>query len=298
MTTTLSTSARPATAADLIVRREDIEFADVAPGLVRIAIRVINEGDRRSAPTAARVEAAPLGVFVPWRHLTTIPVPPLEPGESTVLEAEARRPKVAPLGPPDRLPPRRLLTALASGDDRSDRRGMASSLLRGFRLTPDGPSDEATPTLPADLFELMGHSNPHWAGNLNVFIGSEAVERHMARALRIEPGRVNVAMFMVGSRPDVYSFRMEGAGSDWEAAIYLTDYARSLSDRRPEDRVALGPWVEVDGPTMLMLAIAPPVGAEAGGVDIHVRQRSTGREAVVEFSLDPRAAGPGCYVVP
>jgi hypothetical protein len=48
---------------------------------------------------------------------------------------------------------------------------------------------------------------------------------------------------------------------------------------------------------MLMLALQPPATAEAGQVEVHVRQRSTGRTAVVEFSLDARAAGPGCYVV-
>jgi hypothetical protein len=31
--------------------------------------------------------------------------------------------------------------------------------------------------------------------------------------------------------------------------------------------------------------------------EVHVEQRSTGKEAIVEFSLDARAAGPGCFVV-
>ena len=30
---------------------------------------------------------------------------------------------------------------------------------------------------------------------------------------------------------------------------------------------------------------------------VWVAQRSTGQEAVVEFSLDPAAAGPGCYTL-
>ncbi len=297
MTTTLSTSARPATAADLTVRREDIEFADVAPGLVRVAIRVTNEGNRRSDATIARIEAAPLGAFVPTRPLTSLPVPSLAPGESTVLETEVARPKTAPLGPPDRLPPRRILTALDSrDDDRPAAGGLASALLRSLRPSPGRPDKEPSTTLPPDLFELMGRRNPYWAGNLNIFIGRSAVERHMARALRIYPGRTNLAAFMVGTRPDAYSFDLGGA--DWETALYRMDLARSFADRGGGDRVEPRSWIEVGGPTTLMLAVLPPIDAESGAVEVRVRQRSTGQEAIVEFDLDPDAAGPGCYVVP
>ena len=40
----------------------------------------------------------------------------------------------------------------------------------------------------------------------------------------------------------------------------------------------------------------PPVVVRAD-VEVHVTQRSTRKTAVVEFSFDPRAVGPGCYVV-
>ena len=46
---------------------------------------------------------------------------------------------------------------------------------------------------------------------------------------------------------------------------------------------------------MILLAVQPPAGATSGAVNVHVRQRSTDREAVVEFTMDARAAGPGCY---
>jgi len=48
---------------------------------------------------------------------------------------------------------------------------------------------------------------------------------------------------------------------------------------------------------VIMLALCPPRDCGAGSVAVHVQQRSTGRWAVVEFSLDPKAAGPGCFVV-
>jgi len=47
----------------------------------------------------------------------------------------------------------------------------------------------------------------------------------------------------------------------------------------------------------LVLALVPPAACRRGSVAVHVEQRSTGRVAVVEFSLDAAAAGPGCYVV-
>jgi hypothetical protein len=48
---------------------------------------------------------------------------------------------------------------------------------------------------------------------------------------------------------------------------------------------------------LMMLMICPPSGCSRGTVEVEVEQRSTGQSAIVEFSLDPKAAGPGCYVV-
>jgi hypothetical protein len=48
---------------------------------------------------------------------------------------------------------------------------------------------------------------------------------------------------------------------------------------------------------LILLALKPPEHAEAGAVNVHVQQQSTGKEAIVEFTLDPEADGPGCYVV-
>jgi hypothetical protein len=45
------------------------------------------------------------------------------------------------------------------------------------------------------------------------------------------------------------------------------------------------------------LLLRPPKDAERGDVSIHVTRQSDGKEAVVEFSLDSRAAGAGCYKI-
>lgn len=45
------------------------------------------------------------------------------------------------------------------------------------------------------------------------------------------------------------------------------------------------------------LLLRPPKDAERGEASIHVTRRSDDKGAVVEFSLDCRAAGAGCYTV-
>ena len=278
MTMLLHERSGPRTGAEgrLEVGREDIDFFDAAPGCVRIEITVWNRGDVLSAPTVARVSAAPLGAFVPWRHLLWLPVPAIEPGGSAVLRAEAERSTPRPLGPPDRVPPRRLLTALDAGDEEPARRAR----------------------LPHDLFDLPRRGNPHFAGNLNVFVGGRDVERHLARALRIYPGRPNLAMFVVGSGPDAYAFHLTGDAVDWEAQLFDGTSLQSLAvDPRGAASIAPRTWIDVEGRRMMMLLLQPPAGCHRGQVDVHVAQRSSGKQAVVEFDLDPQAAGPGCFVV-
>jgi hypothetical protein len=267
----------------LLVERTDIHFADFGPGRVSIEITLRNEGDEPSAPTPAVLMAAPLGAFVPWRPLAIVRAPALVPGQSVVLRTEARRPAVAPLGPPDRIPPQRLLTALGAEDDR-----------------PRAATPPAAPmgVLPPDLMDLMGRPGFHWAGNLNVFVGGRAVERHLAQALRVYPGRLNLAMFVVGSGRDSYRFHVVGEGQDWKAQLYdMTDGKTLTLDVRRQQPVAEGQWIDTPTRRMMMLALQPPADCGAGAVAVHVTQRSSGKEAVVEFSLDPAAAGPGCFVV-
>ena len=46
-----------------------------------------------------------------------------------------------------------------------------------------------------------------------------------------------------------------------------------------------------------MMALRPPAGCREAAVEVHVCQQSTQQTAVVEFTFDARAAGPGCYVI-
>ena len=155
-------------------------------------------------------------------------------------------------------------------------------------------------TLAPGLWELIKRGQPHWAGNINVFVGSRPVERHLARALRVYPGRTNLAMFVVGSpgRRDAYAFELLGLAPEWKAGLYDMRNSQSLVINTAEDiPIEETKWVESDGGLVVMLATQPPAGCHTGNLEAHVTQRSTGKAAIVEFNLDPKAQGAGCYFV-
>ena len=270
--------------AKLHVERQDVQFHNWSPDRVAIEIKVENRVACFSPPTQALIQSAPLGAFLPWQPLLSIPVPGLQPGETATLRAEAIRPHVAPL-PPKRRTPAQLLTALGDDDSRQ-RRGLFGWRQRQTRRV-----------LAPDVFQALGNTNVHWAGNLNIFIGATAVERHLAQALRVYPGRTNLAVFVVGCCRDAYAFDLRGEAANWNASLLrLTGLRPRMLDRDNwstlKDR-----WLEVEGTEFVTLALCPPKGCSKGSAEVHVYQRSTGREAIVEFTLDPEAAGPGCFVV-
>ena len=145
----------------------------------------------------------------------------------------------------------------------------------------------------------MSEANPHWAGNINVLMGDTDVERHMAQALRIYPARTNLAMFFVGDhRSDQYMFELKGLGAEWDAALYGARNLDSLLTR-PEDNPAVqqSQWIKLDKTQIMLLAFRPPDDCPTADLEVHVRRRLTGQRAIVEFSFDPSACGPGCYAV-
>lgn len=292
-------SSAAATTADLTLERHDISFHCPKPGQVVIEATLANRGELSSVSTIVRFQSAPLGAFVDGRPLAEVFVPAVAPGERRRIAFSVERPRLMTLGDPANIPPGRLLTALGMGEPEpsGDRQLLEPSASDSSQAT----IGLQTGTLTPDIFELLGRDNPHWAGNLNVFIAQRAVERHLARALRIHPGRTNLAFFIVGSGRDAYCFELRGAGAGWESALYdSTAMPRGttlLASANPAAAVEEGKWIEVERQSFMLLAIRPPRACEAGKVDVHVTQRSTGRTAVVEFDLDPSAAGPGCFVV-
>jgi hypothetical protein len=291
-------------AAALRVERTDISFEDLVGDRVRIEVVVRNSGGQRSMPTPLRLESAPLGAFVPWQPLAQLVVPALEPGESRELSAKVTRSRPTPLGNFNRVPPRALLTAVNSPDQPSPQSNVGimawlNLLRKGQVASPSGRDLSGGSLLAPDLWDLLDRGQPHWAGNINVFIGTRAVERHLARALRVYPGRTNLAMFVVGGpgRHEGYAFELVGLDSDWKAALHDVRNNRSLIITPQDVPIQESEWVESDGGLLVMLGTCPPAGCRTGNLQVHVTRRSTRKTAIVEFDLDPGAQGAGCYFI-
>jgi len=286
---------------ELHVERTEISFRDLVGGRVRIQVAVHNAGVHRSPPTTMRLESAPLGAFVPWQPLTQLVVPALEPGESRDLSVDVARPRPVPLGDFDRVPPKRLLTAVNSPDQPAPSplgiSAMLDLLRRGQAARPSGGDVSETPSLAPDLWDLLGRRQAHWAGNINVFVGSHPVERHFARALRVYPGLTNLAVFEVGSpgRPDAFSFELVGLSPDWKATLYNVTGNRNLLVDPSDVPIEDSRWVESIAGLLMMLAVQPPADCSTGNVEVHVTRRVPQKTAIVEFNLDPSAQGAGCY---
>jgi len=285
---------------ELVVDRKGILFNDLSEEQVEIQITVQNRGEEFSQPATMRVESAPLGAFVPWRPLAQLLVPSLEPGESRDFRIEATRGRPVPLGDFNRVPPKKLLTAVNSPEQIPQRSGAGLGILNLFRKLRKNQASSSDlrgrAVLAPDISDLLGRGQQHWAGNINVFVNKHSVERHLARALRVYPGRTNLAMFIVGSpsQPDAFTFELIGLASNWEAALYDLTNGRNLLER-PDEPIEETQWVSSEKGLMVMLAAHPPVDCEAGSVEVHVTRQSDLKTAIVEFDLDPAAQGTGCY---
>lgn len=264
--------------------REDIRFTTPEPGLLAMELTFHNLGDEPTAPAMGMLRSAPLGAFVPWQMLDVVMVPSIEPGRSAVVRKEYAVPPPPVLGGMDWVPPDRLLVALGLGEPGRERRSR-----RERRAT-------ARPGMPApDTMGLLGLGGLHWAGNLNLFFPRRDVERHGAFELRVYPGRLNMADFIIGSgTADRYRFEFSGDGTAWNPRLFDTIPTFSLAAATKRGALKEGTWHRPQTGVFL-LAVEPPAEAERGAVNVHIRQESSGREAVVEFTMDARAAGPGCY---
>ena len=96
----------------LRVRREDIEWRNVSPEVVRITVTVHNAGAAPTEETEILLQAAPFGAFLPWKPLARLQAPPLRPGGSARLVTEAFLDPVRVVGNFLDPPRERLLTAL------------------------------------------------------------------------------------------------------------------------------------------------------------------------------------------
>src|SRR5262249_4832131 len=101
-------------------------------------------------------------------------------------------------------------------------------------------------------------------------------------------------------RPEEYQFRLAGDAVAWNAQLFEAGLGRPIAGAVRSTELKEGVWHtpgsgHTPGFGMILLAVQPPDGATAGAVNVHLRQRSTDRGAVVEFTMDARASGRGCY---
>jgi len=298
-----SPTVTPQLCADLRVDRTDIAFHDLPGDRVQVQVTVRNAGNLSSRPEVMRIESAPFGAFVPWQPLAQLVVPALRPGESRALSVEVPRPRPVALGNFNRVPPRKLLTALSSPDQPQRRNNGIWALLemlRTGRPMPLQKTHPATdPSLAPDLWDLLGQGQPHWAGNINVFVGGRPVERHLAKALRVYPGRTNLAMFVVGNprHHDSFAFELKGLDAAWNAALYDVTNGKSLEIGPAAVYIDERQWVESNNGLVVMLATQPPGDCSVGKLEVQVTRRADQQTAIVEFDLNPAAQGSGCYTI-
>ena len=245
------------------LKRTDVHFRYDRNGVIDIAFTLVNHGSQPSPARRGVIEEAPFGAFVSWTPLTTFDVPSLNPGQST--RVHLRVPRTAPAGrePPDPPPTTRVRRLLYAIYDH---------MRRSHAEEPGAPA---------------------FAGNLNVHIGPESVERHLSGPLRVYAGRLNYAMFVVGEGTDTDSYRFElrGEAEYWDAFLCDEILLQGCGTELEQGRWYPGTTRHV------FLGVHPPAECRHGVLKVLVEQRSTGRVAVVEFDLDPRSMEAGCYTV-
>src|SRR5207237_10032367 len=129
----------------------------------------------------------------------------LDPADTACVPARSRYSPPPALGSLDKLPPDRLLTALGLAEPDRD------------------PKPPPTPAaLAPDVLALLRQGGPYWAGNLNLFFPGKDVERHVAQALRVYPGCVNLALFIIGETNDAYRYELTGDAGTWKARLFDT----------------------------------------------------------------------------
>ena len=239
--------------------RTDLVFG-IEAAEIDIALRMRNPAPRRSKRRFGVVEFAEFGAFLPWTPLTTFEVPPLEPGAVTIVRLRVPRPKHGGAGKPPDVELRR-----------GRKRVLAPAEL---------PEDAA-------LFDPQGMGLPAWAdekrpfnfaGNLNVHVDGESVERHCSGPMQMYAGACNAAYFAVGDGSDAYRFAISRMPAGWD--VKLQAGRRRLKDIEP------GIWY--DGATVqcAYMTVIDALWRSVGErFMLNVEQQSTGRVAVVEFEF-------------
>ena len=315
---------------DLCVERKGINFYNVAPDRLRIEVTVNNRGYTASGPEAMQLQFAAFGAFVPWTPLQVLQVPPIGAGESRLVGTEAM------------IRPDGTLVAI-DGDQQEEGRNLPAAVQRNLLLQSLLRDDKFKSMTASERIALMGGADwnlqnarsevanqrkdmqvpqldlhqgrsVHWVGNVKILIGTTDVERHVAQAYRVYPGKANRSVFYLGYKAgESYRFHMAGTGAEWPTKLIRLDgvsfgiFLQQIGLHRPtqaaqssqlfEKKIEPDNWFDVDGFGKIGIEICPPEDATQGSLDIEVCRKSDNRTAVVEFDFSETAPGSGCHVV-
>jgi hypothetical protein len=283
----------------LQVERSDIEFYNVAPDRVRIEVTVRNPSDQVSEPAFMNLQFADFGAFLPWHPLQRLRVPAIVPWGRTTVSTEVGQDRLEAIAEGPRRPAGRSMIATSAEEPQPPHAKAEARRSLLERLAANRQAWQIAMRLRKGARRSLVGRSTHWIGNINVFVGKAPVERHLARALRIHPGMTNMAIFSVGTRTDDYWFECSGRPLEGHSVLHLP--CSGLPPFRPMDlarhSIQPGTWVTLPAYSHVCLTMKLPADCVGGELAVHVRRRSDLKEAVVEFSMDRAAAGPGCYVV-
>jgi len=151
---------------------------------------------------------------------------------------------------------------------------------------------------------------PYWAGNINVFIGIHPVEGHLARALRVCPGRLNMTIpgtghpaprldGLCGPKPTTVAkhFRRRvwtsGSGYAVRRSVPQTRRPRSVLGGQSENQVGLGYAVARRECPVASVAVR-----RAHGAARNVPQRSLSARRRFPGDVTAQVIRAGCVGVP
>ena len=234
------------------------------------------------------VRVAPFGAFVASKPLEVLAVPSIPPGSSTVMRTVFQERADGELSRLDAASRHRALgqSRLAkqlqvppkpvASRNRRTLRNVVTRMLRLVKPDSGGTGVEL-------VHEIL-ENTARWAGNFDVHIGSAEAERHISSAIRLVPGKRNVAFFFVGERSESFVFDLQGEAAGWEAGLF-----RTMS------KLSLGTPQLLDRETPIFLSVTPPSGTTKGLLAVGVTRHATGQRALVEFGFGVDAIPVGCF---
>ena len=268
----------PASTSLLRISRGDISFETLPGRVVLLSVTVHNDADEPSEPTTMRVNAAPLGVFLPSREVGQVAVGKIQPRSKRVVKSAYAAPMLEGVSAREReeeLRSRRASIRLLKSLGAQLPNGDAEVLPRDSRMSRRVAGRmKLTRGFPGGFC---------WAGNFDVHVKGASAERHCQGPVQLQAGKPNVAAFRVGDgREDRYRFQFlhDHQTRTWEFKLI---------------RLTVGDWHPING-TLVRLSINPPEGTTEGCAAVEVTRESTGKSAMVEFGFGTDTIPPGCYM--